>query len=279
MSAIVTWNIQAGRGCDGVTDLGRIAAATRALGDADVVCFQEVSRNDPEIASGADQAAELGSLFPEFQSFFAAGVDRDTPGKNKRRQFGNLLLSRLPVLQVFRHLLPRPADGGLKHMQRVAIEAVVQAAGGPLRVVTTHLEYYSVKQRRAQIERLRSLQGEISDNAAAPPAAGQTPYEVLPRPVSLVLCGDFNLLPDDAEYRLLFSGKDSLLVDAWRKTHPGKAHPPTTGLYDRKQWKKGGHCRDYFALSPDLAPRIASLVMDESSDASDHQALRLVLRD
>jgi endonuclease/exonuclease/phosphatase family metal-dependent hydrolase len=278
MTAIVTWNIQAGQGCDGVTDLERIAAATRALGEADVVCFQEVSRNDPAIASGEDQSTALASLFPGYRAFFGAGLDRISSAE-ERREFGNLLLSRLPVLQVFRHLLPRPADGGLKHMQRVAIEAVVQAAGGPLRVVTTHLEYYSAKQRRAQIERLRFLQGEISDNAKLPPVVGTTPYDPLPRPAALVLCGDFNLLPDDAEYRLLFSEKEIHLVDGWRKAHPGKPHPPTTGLYDRKQWKKGGHCRDYFALTPELAAKIVSLEMDDKSDASDHQALRLVLRD
>ena len=275
MTSIVTWNIQSGQGCDGVTDLERIAAATRALGEADVICFQEVSRNDPEIASGEDQSGVLGSLFPGYQPFFAAGLDR-LSSSEKRREFGNLLMSRLPVLQLFRHLLPRPADGGLKHMQRVAIEAVVQARGGPLRVVTTHLEYYSVRQRRAQVERLRSLQREIADNEAAPPAAGETPYDPLPRPSSLVLCGDFNLLPDDDEYSLLFQAP---LVDAWRMFHKGKPHPPTTGLYDRKQWEKGGHCRDYFALTPDLAPRVASVAMDEKSDASDHQALRLVLQD
>jgi len=276
VTSIVTWNIQAGQGCDGVTDLERIAAATRALGDADVVCFQEVARHDPKIASGEDQARVLGALFPGYEAFFAPGLDRISEGGAERRQFGNLLLSRVPVLQLFRHLLARPADGGLKHMQRVAIEAVVQAAGGPLRVVTTHLEYYSARQRRAQVEQLRSLQREVSENEAAPPRPGRTPYDPLPRPASLVLCGDFNLLPDDAEYRLLF---EPPLLDAWRLFHKGKPHPPTTGLYDRKQWKNGGHCRDYFALTPELAARIASLEMDDKSDASDHQALRLVLRD
>ena len=274
MISIVTWNIQAGQGCDGVTDLERIAAATRALGEADVICFQEVSRNDPEIASGEDQSKALGALFPGYRSFFAAGLDRIS-SSGERRQFGNLLMSRLPVLQLFRHLLPRPADGGLKHMQRVAIEAVVLAPGGPLRVMTTHLEYYSVRQRRAQVEQLRFLQKEISDNEAAPPAAGDTPFDPMPRPASLVLCGDLNLQPHEAEYQLLF---EPPLVDAWKLFHKGKPHPPTTGLYDRKQWEQGGHCRDYFALTPDLAPRIASVAMDEKSDASDHQALRLVLR-
>ena len=56
---IVTWNIQCGLGCDGTTDLARIARVLRAMGEADVICLQEVSRHDPAIAGGADQAAEL----------------------------------------------------------------------------------------------------------------------------------------------------------------------------------------------------------------------------
>ena len=270
MTAIVTWNIQNGKGVDGVTDLARIARVVRAMGEADVICLQEIARNDPVFGS-IDQVRELQNQFPGFTAVFGPTLSRQGD-----RQYGNLILSRLPVLQSFNHLLPHPAEGGINHMQRAAAEAVVATKAGPLRVMTTHLEYYSVKQRRAQVEQLRFLQEEISDNEAAPPAAGDTPYDPQPRPASLVLCGDFNLLPSDEEYRLLF---EPPLLDAWKYFHKGKSHPPTTGLYDREQWKDGGHCRDYFALTPDLAPRIASVAMDEKSDASDHQALRLVLRD
>ena len=118
MTAIVSWNIQCGKGCDGVVDLERIAGVVKAMGEADVICMQEVARNDPEIAAGADQAAQLEALFPGYQVLFGPGLDRPP------RQFGNVLLSRLPVLQVFLHLLPQPAEGGIKHMQRQAIEAV-----------------------------------------------------------------------------------------------------------------------------------------------------------
>jgi len=37
----------------------------------------------------------------------------------------------------------------------------------------------------------------------------------------------------------------------------------------------GGHCRDYFAVTPDLAGRIAAIDVDVATDASDHQPLRL----
>jgi endonuclease/exonuclease/phosphatase family metal-dependent hydrolase len=275
VTAILTWNIQCGLGCDGAIDLARIARVARAMGEADVLCFQEVARNDPAFARGADQVAELEALFPGHQAVFGAALDRVAPG-GARRQFGNLVLSRLPVLQRFRHLLPRPAHGGIKHMQRQAIEVVVETRSGPLRVVTTHLEYFSVAQRAAQIGRLRALQDEAAGNEAQPPTPAASPYDPTPRPTSLVLCGDFNLLPDDAEYGRLFAPP---LVDAWRSARPGEPHPPTTGLFDRRQWPMGGHCRDYFAVTADIARRVAAIEADLGTDASDHQPLRVVLRD
>ncbi len=269
MTAILSWNIQCGLGCDGRVDLARIARVAKSMGEADVICMQEVTRNDPAIADGADQAAQLAELFPGYQVLFGPGLDRPP------RQFGNLILSRLPVLQVFHHLLPQPAQGGIKHMQRQAIEVVVETRGGPLRVVTTHLEYYSDAHRAAQIERLRALQDEVAGNEAQPPKPAASPYDPVPRPASLVLCGDLNLLPRDAQYELLFAPP---LVDAWRHVRGGEPHPPTTGLFDRKQWPMGGHCRDYFAVTADVVQRIAAIEVDLATDASDHQPLRLVLR-
>mgnify|MGYP003476904881 CR=1 FL=1 len=103
----------------------------------------------------------------------------------------------------------------------------------------------------------------------------QLSWPVPPRPASLVLCGDFNLAPDDAEYRQLFQAP---LMDAWRSVRPGEPDPLTTGLFDRVQWPNGGHCRDYFAVTPDVARRVAQVEMDAATDASDHQPLRLLLR-
>jgi len=275
MTAIVTWNMQCGLGCDGRVDLARIARVVRALGDADVICLQEVARNEPALAGGADQLAELRALFPEYRAFFGAGLDRLGDGPT-RRGFGNLMLSRLPVLQVFRHLLPHPAAGGVRHMQRQAIEAVVDTPAGPLRVVTTHLEYFSAAHRTAQIERLRALQAETEQNEASPPKAGASPYDAVPRPAALVLCGDLNVQPGEAQYAQLFAPP---FIDAWRVARGAEPHPPSTGLFDRRQWPTGGHCRDYFAVTAEVARRVESLQIDLATDASDHQPLRLALRD
>jgi endonuclease/exonuclease/phosphatase family metal-dependent hydrolase len=269
MTAIVSWNIQNGKGCDGVTDLARIARVVTSMGEADVVCFQEIARHDPAFGGGADQVAELAALFPRYQPIFGPTLVRGA------RQYGNLILSRLPVFQVFTHLLPHPAEGGIKHMQRQAIEAVVETRSGPMRVMTTHLEAYSAAHRAAQVARLREIQDEVAANEAAPAQDAPSPYDPVARPASLVLCGDFNIGPQDAEYRALFTPP---FLDAWGHARGDEPHPPTTGLFAREQWPMGGHCRDYFAVTPDVAARIASIECETASDASDHQAVRLVLR-
>ena len=268
MTALVTWNIQNGKGCDGATDLARIARVVRAMGEADVVCLQEIARGDALYGGGADQVAELAALFPGFTPLFGATLVRGG------RQYGNALLSRLPVLQVFSHLLPHPAEGGLKHMQRGALEAVVQTGAGPLRVMSTHLEYYSLRHRTAQIARLREIQAEAAAGEAAPAKDAPSPYDNVPRPASLVLCGDFNSLPDGPEYRALF---EPPLLDAWRVAKKGAPHPATFGVYD-STYSRRPECRDYFAVTADVAARVASVEVDGKTDASDHQPLRLVLR-
>jgi endonuclease/exonuclease/phosphatase family metal-dependent hydrolase len=268
VTAVVTWNIQNGRGCDGVVDLARIARVIKGMGEVDVVCLQEVARNDPEYESGADQVAKLAKIFAGYEGRFGAALNRAG-----NRQYGNLVLSRLPIVQSFNHLLPDPPAE--KHMQRQATEVVVQTAAGPLRVMTAHLEFYAARNRAVQIARLRELQAEAEANQASPPKPDSSPYDAVPRPAPLVLCGDFNLLPDDSDYRALFVPP---LTDAWRHARKGEPHPSTTGLHDRKQWPMGGHCRNYFAATADVAARIHSIEMDAATDASDHQPLRLVLR-
>ena len=266
MTAVVTWNIQNGKGCDGSFDLSRIARVIKALGEADVICLQEVARNDPQFDHGADQVGSLETYFPGYDWTWGPALTRGP------RQYGNLILSRLPVLQSFNHLLPNPAEAGVKQMQRAALEVVVEAPSGPLRVMTTHLAYHSERQRLAQVARLREIQAEVEANEAHPPKWVTSPYDYVPRPASLVLCGDLNLAPDDAAYKALFQPP---FVNAWRRLYPGKPDPLSTGLHDRVQWPMGGHCRDYFVVTPDIAARLRACEMDAETDASDHQPLRL----
>jgi len=154
---LVSWNIQCGKGCDGVVDLPRIVADATALGDADVFCFQEVSDNFGSLDGGADQSAVIATLLPGYRPVFYPAVETvDHQGQQHR--FGNMTLSRLPVLQVANHLLPWPRTTAVRSMRRHALETTVLSAFGPLRITNTHLEYHCAEQRDAQIGRLLELQ-------------------------------------------------------------------------------------------------------------------------
>ena len=283
MTGIVSWNIQCGRGVDGRVDLERIAGTIRTMGDADVICLQEVSRHMPELdgGAGADQVAVLAGHFPTHRPVFGAALDRAGADGAERKSFGNLVLSRLPVLCAFRHHLPQPAETGTRHMPRQATEVTVADRAGPLRIVTTHLEFHSVTQRQAQIARLRALHSEAAANVRLPQAAAATgPYEPLPRPADGLLCGDFNLEPEDPEYAALvadFADGAPALRDAWTALHDGRPHDPTCGLFDRAQWPAGPNCRDFFFITPALLARAEALSVDLATQASDHQPLLLRL--
>jgi endonuclease/exonuclease/phosphatase family metal-dependent hydrolase len=280
---ILTWNIQWGRGIDGNVDLARTAAVARRC-DADVICLQEVAVNHPGLPGGAgeDQPARLAGLFPNYAATFAAGADLPAAGGG-RALFGELILSRLPLLQVFRHLLPWPPDPAVPSMQRVALEAVVEAPFGPIRVITTHLEYYSAKQRAAQVDFLRELQASGHRHAAAPRSATETdtPFAVLPRGEFSVFCGDFNSpagAPEHARMQDPIAGDVPRLIDAWEIAHPGVPHAPTAGVH-KATFSAGPAAYDFFFVSDNLAPRLADVDVDVATAASDHQPVLLTLED
>jgi len=279
---ILTWNIQAARGVDGIVDVDRIAGVIAAPGVPDVICLQEVAQRFPELdgGQGADQVAAFAQRFPGHEAFFGAAIDRCN-GAAPRRRFGNLVLARPPLQQCFAHPLPQPPEAGIRHMPRQATEVVVRDGGGALRIVTLHLEYHARSHRAAQVERLLALHREVCGHAARPPLADDDgPYAAAPRPVSAVICGDFNFETGDPEYAaMLDDGADPAagLADAWVQRHGPGSHRPTCGVHDHVQWTQGPHCRDFFFVTRDLLPRIEAVEVDEATDASDHQPVRMRL--
>lgn len=279
---LISWNIQWCRGVDGRVDPARIARTVKEMADADVICFQEVARNYPTLAgsNGEDQFGLLAAAFPGHAAI--AGIAVDVAGSlGVRRQFGNLLLSRLPVRQAYRHLLPWPVDPSHADMQRVAIEATIESDDGPLRVTTTHLGYYSRRQRVAQIEALRDMHAEAHAHAEPPKMADVShgPFHWLGKPSAGIVTGDFNCEPQSAEYaRMLapFTDGTPVFHDAWRAMHAGQPHAATVGVYDRAQWPQP-FCCDFAFVSADLAPRLAGFEINSETDASDHQPLLLWL--
>lgn len=281
---LVSWNIQWARGCDGVVSARRIADVVRGLGDADVICLQEVARGFDSLPglAGEDQIAQFSALFPAHQAFFAPGTDH-LRHDGARMQFGNLTLSRLPVLSARRHLLPWPADGSVPSMQRACMELVLDDPAGCWRVLNTHLEYYSPAQRMAQMEALCALNAEALAHARTPSATreGNPAFASVSRPAAALLCGDFNCEPASAEYRRLIEpGKDAAADwhDAWTCRHGVMPHACSVGLHGA-DWPDRPYCCDFAFVTAALLPRLRDVGIDPVTDASDHQPLWVELGD
>jgi endonuclease/exonuclease/phosphatase family metal-dependent hydrolase len=242
MMRLISWNIQWGKGCDGVVDLDRIVSVARSLADADVFCFQEVSHGFAGLDGDIDQSLKLASLLPDHHAVFRPAIETTDPF-GKSRRFGNLTLSRLPVLQVASHLLPSPQPGGKRGMRRQALDVIVQTGFGPLRIVNTHLEYYSAGQRAAQIGRLLDLQEEISTSPEMPDRNHIDPYVSQTFTRSSVLCGDFNFDVADPQHAMLHASSRPGLNyrDAWTLCYPGRRHDPTCGIHFCDGGSDGSH--------------------------------------
>jgi endonuclease/exonuclease/phosphatase family metal-dependent hydrolase len=284
---LISWNIQWGLGLDGRVDLARIVRTAREMADYDVICFQEVADNFPALEGNdeRDQFAELASLLPGYQRIQGYGLEVAGDG-GRRRRFGNAIFSRYGVTSARRHALPWPADPGRKTMPRVAVEATLQAPMGPLRLTTTHLEYYSDVQRRAQALRLRNLHDEACNRAmrTSPPEnedANPT-FDPSAQTTAAILAGDFNFPPenpayDEIQHRL--SGGGPRYVDAWTLGANGhRPHVPTFCVHS-DSYAKSPYCCDFLFVSENFGPRVRSLEVNSETRASDHQPVLLEIDD
>jgi endonuclease/exonuclease/phosphatase family metal-dependent hydrolase len=149
------------------------------------------------------------------------------------------------------------------------VEAVVESPFGPVRVITTHLEYYAHEHRAAQVGRLRALHAE----ACAPRKTVEEPgpFRTYPRPSSAIVCGDFNLPPEDPLHAVMgapFGAGVPAFVDAWEALYPGEPHPHTFHIHEES---KPHYCCDYVFVTEDLVPRLKQIRIDGGTQASDHQ--------
>ena len=273
---VLSWNIQWCRGMDGVVDPLRIARRIRELGDADLICLQEVTLGCDGLAgnSGEDQVAALSAAFPQHSAHYAASFE--SHAGNVARQFGNLILSRRPVQRVIRYALPWPSEAGAVSIPRAAIELEVEAPWGSLRLLTTHLEYYAPQQREAQVQYLRALHREACGHAlVAPGSGGSVLFTPVPRPRDQIVTGDFNLASDSDQYARLmapFEGAAPDWRDAWQVTHGDAPHAPTVLVHEARSGR-APFCCDFLLLTDTLAPRLRSFSVDAVSRDSDHQAV------
>ena len=279
---LITWNVQWFCGLDDVVSVERVLQEARAMADFDVLCLQEVAIDYPRPTgdAGFDQVTRVRELLPGYEVRFGAAVDE--LGRHGRRQcFGNLIASRLPVAQVQHHALPYPADGGVRSMPRMCTSATLLAPTGPVRVMTTHLEFYSAVQRAAQVQALVDLHAQACGHAQHPPLDDESgqPFQNKLHTRSAILCGDFNLETANAEYGVIQAKPVSdatRFTDAWRVLHGDRLHEPTFHLFDRRYGSEPIAC-DFVFVSEDLKPRVKRVEVNLRTRVSDHQPVLLEL--
>jgi endonuclease/exonuclease/phosphatase family metal-dependent hydrolase len=283
---LITWNVQWFCGLDGRVDVARVVQHARSMADFDLLCLQEVAVNYPRLRGNSgpeqDQPALLRRLLPGFEVCFGAAVDELADDGIGRRRFGNVIASRLPVLLLQHHALPWPPAAGLTSMPRLAVCATLQAPWGPLRLMTTHLEYESQPQRLAQTRELLRLHAQAVALAQQPPLADDSagPFRAKPHSADCIVTADFNFDAASVEYGVISgdNGAAPRLHDCWRLVHGDQPQPPTFKVHDSTYGPVPVAC-DFIFASAGLAPRVRRVDVDGQTRLSDHQPVLVELDD
>jgi endonuclease/exonuclease/phosphatase family metal-dependent hydrolase len=237
---IVTFNIHHGVGADGRHDLPRLARLL-ASAEADVICLQEVDRHYGQRSEEVDQALLLSRAL-DMQLAWGPSIDEERAGDERRRQYGNALLSRLPILISDVHRLPGSGE------PRTALRTMVELDGGALWVTATHLSVGEQEQRAAQVAALAALHTEPMETG--------------------VIVGDFNSPPEAPELDAL----RQRFTDAWQLAQ-ARGDQAGWRLWRRDQGdtfpSSGARRRiDQVWVSPGVAVAAAQVL--DAEGASDH---------
>jgi endonuclease/exonuclease/phosphatase family metal-dependent hydrolase len=180
-----------------------------------------------------DQTAEIAGLLNRYHWYHGAmeadasevGVD----GKivNRRRSFGNAVISRWPIAWARGHLLPKEQLVGCVDLQRGFVEAAIDTPSGPLRGLRVHLSHIGPQQRLPQVRSLMDtiINAErIGRPGTARRATCSCSRSAAPTSRGLPLSGgDFNFTSAHPEYPLVCGemsvygrlGTTQHLADAW----------------------------------------------------------------
>lgn len=189
---IASYNIQHGKGMDGVLNLNRTSETLAQL-EADLICLQEVDRF--RMPTRLVPQAERLALALGMQWVY--GPVRSYPIGS----YGNAILSRYPIKTIANHLLPDPID------PRRCLQVQIDLGGYTLALFNTHLGL-------KQTVRMQQVQDII-----------------LPLVLSVsgpaVLAGDFNATVNRPETNLLaeyltdtFCQNSGPLIDTFPSINP-----------------------------------------------------------
>lgn len=232
MLRIMTYNIRACLGTDGVRSIDRVAAVIAAE-RPDVVALQEVDLKRSR-SGDVDQAAEIAE---RTDMHWVAGASMEQQG-----WYGNAVLSRVPIVPVAHDALPRHGRGEPRSAMWVRLEA--PAPDGEIDLVNTHLSF-------RWRERMRQVDELLGEGWLASGRDGG----------KLILCGDLNC--SLASWTCRRFGGPCGLRDVHRvlKTR-SRATWPT-----RRPWRR----LDHILVSPSLGVRAAGVHRSAAARlASDH---------
>jgi endonuclease/exonuclease/phosphatase family metal-dependent hydrolase len=287
---LVSYNIQYGFGGDGRYDLARVA---RVVEGADIIALQEVERNWQR-TGGDDQPEILSRLLPDYHWVYGPAFDMDASVKeggrviNRRRQFGTMILSRLPIVWSRLHTLPLRRMVRPLNTRAAALEGMIRTPAGPIRVLSVHLAHVGVEERLEQIDYL------LAEHARAPldggPWSGEDDESVRcwtngegepESPAAAIWLGDFNCEPGSVEHRRITGASpyhpgaiyaDRLVDAATVAAQPAvDFHTHEKIIAGQMKLRRLDHC----FVSGQLASRVRAVGADIGEIASDHFPLRV----
>ena len=281
MIKFATYNIQYGVGQDDRYDLTRVITE---LQDQDVICLQEVTTHwsicnhdvQPDLLA---KALNLYAVYAPAWEVDDSHCGPDGVITNVRRGFGNMVLSRWPIVYSRPHSLERPPTEVPAEFHpntdfpRTALEVVINVNGTALRIFSVHLSHLPGIQQESQIEALKQLVFSLPQEAPMweedPRLFQFTQDQPAPSvPRSSLLLGDFNFEPDSALYAAMLDplpGETVGLVDGW--TESGK-----DGECNQTCVENDGRLSrlDYMFTSNDLRANIQAARVNQNTKASDH---------
>lgn len=135
---VMTFNIASGQKLNGSLDLELTASAIEKA-EVDIAGLQEVDHNFSQRSNFEDQAKWLADRLGMFMAYGPNISEEAVDGKKARRQFGNAVLSKFPIVKFHNHLLTLRKAEGNKSEQRGLLETVIEIDGFQLAFFNTHL--------------------------------------------------------------------------------------------------------------------------------------------
>lgn len=173
MLTVMSFNIASGKRIDGKLDLELTAQAIEQ-GQVDVAGLQEVDRNFSSRSRFLDQAKWLSKRLGMHMAYGPNLIDRGAGGVRPKREYGNAILSRYPIVSFRNHDLSAVEVHPEEFEPRGMLEAVIDVEGVHFSFYNTHLSLIDEDVDRS----LTEIIAITTDN-----------------PLPQVLVGDFNAAP------------------------------------------------------------------------------------